>query len=105
MGIKEAVALHEKKKQEAQKLMSEIYSLRDEINKFCESKVGWLVEQFGFKYYIVKYKDGVLLGRRLKKDTWGLITKESLELIHVDECEFIGKAEIKEDNFVKLIYT
>lgn len=105
MTIVEAVALLEKKKQESYKTANEIRELKNGIDSFCMSKVGWVVEQFGFKYYITKYKNEILFGTRIKKDTWMLIPRENREFIYLDKCKFIGKAEIREDNLVKLIYT
>jgi FtsZ-binding cell division protein ZapB len=53
MEIKELIEKYEKKRTEIQTIRNDIIDLKYEIQNFCESKIGWVVEQFGEKYYIV----------------------------------------------------
>jgi hypothetical protein len=93
MNITEAIQEREEIKKQLEKLRYRLIDLDYNIEKFCESKIGYVVEQFGNKYFIQKHSNGILLGILMNKDDSVAMRRNGLEFVYPDKCVYLGKAK------------
>ncbi len=93
MNISEAIIEKENIKQQLERLRHKLIDLDFAIEKFCESKIGYVVEQFGNKYFIQKHSNGILLGILMNKDNNVTMRRTGFEFVYPDKCVYIGKAK------------
>ena len=95
MDIVKLITEKETAKSDFEKLKYKIIDLNHEIDIFCESKIGYVVEQFGDIFYIKKYHNGIFLGQRITRENNRINThKSTFEMLYPDKCRFMGKGEL-----------
>ena len=95
MDIAKLIKEKEKTKSDFDKLKFKLIDLKYDIDVFCETKIGYVVEHFDEIFYITKYSNGIFLGLKVtKEDSRINKNKNTKEIIFPDKCKFLGKGEI-----------